>query len=326
MTGRLTILTWPNYINPQTIAQFESEFGVTVDLDIVPSAVELVERMRSDSALPDVLVPPDYAVRELDAEGRLCILDRVLLPNLIHIDLRFQRGRAHDPDSRVSLIKDWGITGYLYRTDRIDEKPATWADFWTLGRSAKYSGRVTVLDSPGEVIGAALKMRGYSYNESLPNPLSTARDDLLALKPHLLSFETDYKPLLASDRAWLSLGWNGDAAALNAQGIPVTYVVPAEGSQIWEDDWAVARDAASPELAHAFLNFVLRPEIAAQEARYTRYATGNLTGLTLLDEELRNDPSTYPPVEVLSKLEPGMPLDEEAQNRREALWGDVRGV
>lgn len=325
MTGRLMILTWPNYINPETIAQFEIEFGVMVNLEIVPSAVELVEKMRSGSTPPDVLVPPDYVVRELDAEERLSPLDHALLPNLIHLDPRFQRGRVHDPGSRVSLIKDWGTTGFMYRTDRIDEKPATWAEFWRLACSAKYSGRVTVLDSPGEVIGAALKMRGFSYNESLPGPLSAARDDLLALKPHILAFETDYKPLLVSGQAWLSLGWNGDAAALNEQGVPIAYVVPAEGSQIWEDDWAIAGEASSPELAHAFLNFVLRPEVAVQEARYTRYATGNRSALAHLDEEMRNDPSTYPPVEVLSKLEPGMPLDEEAQNRRQALWDEVRG-
>ena len=123
----------------------------------------------------------------------------------------------------------------------------------------------------------------------------------------------------------MALGWNGDAAALTAQGVPIKYVVPSEGSQIWEDDWAIATDAANPELAHTFLNFVLRPEVAAQEARYTRYATGNRTALALLDEDMRKDQSTYPPDELLSKLESGMPIDEEGQKRREELWKDVRG-
>ena len=151
------------------------------------------------------------------------------------------------------------------------------------------SGRVTVLDSPGEVIGAALKLRGHSYNASSPGQLAEARHDLLALKPHLLAFETNYKPLLATGKACLSLGWNGDAAALIAQGLPIRYVVPSEGSQIWEDDWAIAAGAPNAELAHIFLNFLLRPEIAAQEARYTRYATGNRAALELLDDEMRND-------------------------------------
>lgn len=122
----------------------------------------------------------------------------------------------------------------------------------------------------------------------------------------------------------MSLGWNGDAAALSTRGIPLQYVVPNEGSQIWEDDWAIAADAPNPEAAHLFLNFVLRPEIAAQEARYTRYATGNRSAFALLDEHIRNDQSTYPSEDVLMKLEAGMPPDDEGQQRRETLWMEVR--
>jgi len=122
----------------------------------------------------------------------------------------------------------------------------------------------------------------------------------------------------------MALGWNGDAAVLTAQRIPIKYVVPSEGSQIWEDDWAIAANAQNLEIAHMFLDFVMRPEVSAQEARYTRYATGNRSALLLLDEELRNDPSTYPLEAVLNKLEAGMPLDEAGQHRRDSLWQEIR--
>ena len=323
MAETLNLLTWPDYINPQTLQEFESEFEVNVVLDIVPSAVELMERMQTHNPGVDVLVPPDYAVRELSSQGRLFKLDHSRLPNLEHLQPRFYRGRAHDPESLVSVIKDWGTTGFMYRTDRIPETLVSWADFWRV--AGTISGCVTVLDSPGEVIGAALKMRGRSYNASSPDELAEARDDLLLLKPHLLAFETNYKPLLASGEVFLSLGWNGDAAALIAQGVPIRYVVPREGSQIWEDDWAIPTETTQADLAHTFLNFVLRPDVAAQEARYTRYATGNHSAWKLLEEEIRNDPSTYPPQELLEKLESGMPVDADEQMRREELWKEVRG-
>jgi spermidine/putrescine transport system substrate-binding protein len=323
MTQSLTLLTWPDYINPETIRQFVAEFGIEVQLQIVPGAAELIERMQSQSPGVDALVPPDYAVRALESQGRLMALNHSLLPNLEHLEPRFKRERTHDPESRVSIIKDWGSTGFMYRSDLVPATPALWADFWRLAE--QYTGHVTVLDSSPEVIGAALKMRGYSYNDSSEEAMSAARQELLRLKPHLLKFETDYKPLLASGDAYLALGWNGDATALQARGIPVKYVLPNEGSQIWEDDWAIAADAPNPEAAYLFLNFVLRPEIAAQEARYTRYATGNRSAFALLDEEIRNDRSTYPSEEVLMKLEAGMPLDEQGQKRREALWREVRG-
>ena len=322
MKKALTLLTWPDYINPLTLRGFEAEFGIKVELDLVPSAVELIERMQASSSGVDVLVPPDYAVRELRALGLLLKLDPSQLPNLEHLESRFYRGRAHDPESHVSVIKDWGTTGFMYRTDMIYENLESWEDFWRL--SEKMSGRVTVLDSPGEVIGAALKLRGHSYNSSSPEQLASARDALLELKPHLLAFETNYKPLLASGSAVLSLGWNGDAVALISQGIPIRYVLPTEGSQIWEDDWAIAADAPHPDLAHAFLNFVLRPEVAAQEADYTRYATGNHSARALLDEQQREDPSTYPPPELLAKLEYGMPIDTAGQRSRAHLWSEVR--
>jgi spermidine/putrescine transport system substrate-binding protein len=322
VNSTLILLTWPDYVDPLTLEGFEKEFGVEVRLEIVPSAVELIERMQAKDPEVDVLVPPDYAVRELSVQGQLANLDHSKLPNLEHLEPRFYQGRAHDPEGRVSIIKDCGTTGFMYRTDMIYEKLRSWADFWRLAE--KLSGYVTVLDSPGEVIGAALKMRGHSYNASSPDLLAEARDDLLKLKPHLLAFETNYKPLITSGKACLSLGWNGDAAALLAQNIPVRYVIPSEGSQIWEDDWAIAIDAPNPDLAHAFLNYVLRPEVAAQEARYTRYATGNRSAFALLDKEMRNDLSTYPPHELLTKLEPGMPIDPDGQKRRAELWMEIR--
>jgi spermidine/putrescine transport system substrate-binding protein len=319
----LRLLTWPDYVNPLTLKQFEQEHGARVELEIVPSAVELVERMQGDAQPVDVLCPPDYAVRELGAHNRLHPLDHAMLPNLQHLEPRFLRGRPHDPESRVSIIKDWGTTGFMYRTDIVHETPESWADFWNL--APKYSGGVTVLDSPGEVIGAALKMRGHSYNAAAQDELAAARLDLLHLKPHLLAFETDYKPLLSSGKACVSLGWNGDAAVLKAQGVPVRHVVPTEGSQLWDDDWAIAAHTADSNLAHLFLDFVLRPEVAAQEAAYTRYATGNCAARNLLAPPMRDDPGIYPPQAILRKLEAGAPLDPDVQHRRELLWREVRG-
>ena len=322
MGDRLSLLIWPDYIDPATLAAFERESGVRVELEIIPSSVELLDRMKNGARPPDVLTPPDYAVRQLAAEGRLAALQHARLPNLQHIEPRFVSGRPHDPESRVSVIKDWGTTGFMYRVDKVTELPTSWADFWQLAE--KYSGHVTVLDSPGEVIGAALKMRGRSYNASSTTELAAARLDLLRLKPHLLSFDTNYRPLMASGAAWLSLGWNGDAAALKADGVPVWYVIPSEGSQVWEDDWAIAAGAPNPSAAHAFLDFVLRPEIAAREARYTRYATGNRAARALLGPELGDDPSTYPPPQLIEKLESGIPLDAKARQRRKVLWDEIR--
>jgi spermidine/putrescine transport system substrate-binding protein len=318
----LRLLSWADYISPQTLEQFERQFGVKVQVETVPSAVEMLEQMRNPATLPDLLCPPDYVVTELASEGRLQTLDHAQLPNLAHIQARFRVGRAHDPESQVSVVKDWGTTGFMYRTDLVSEAPRSWEDFWRLAE--KYSGHVTVLDSPGEVIGAALKKRGYSYNESSEAALASVRDDLLKLKPHLLAFETGYRPLLTAGEAYLALGWNGDAGALKASGLPIQYIIPSEGSQLWEDDWGITAGTSNLEQSYAFLNFVLSPEIAAQEARYTGYATGNQAAYDLLDGTAKQDPSIYPPADILQKLEQGIPLNPEDNQHRLALWQEIR--
>ncbi len=187
----------------------------------------------------------------------------------------------------------------MYRTDMIYEAPASWADFWRL--TEKLSGNTSVLDSPGEVIGAALKMRGRSYNDSSPEGLQGAREDLKRLGQHLFAFETDYKPLLSAGEVCMALGWNGDAAVLRAQGVPVQYVIPSEGSQFWEDDWAIAAGSSLREEAHQFLNYLLQPEIAAQEARYTRYATANGAALRDVGRRLENGYLDLSPERSLGK-------------------------
>ncbi len=319
----LVLLTWPDYIDPASLRQFETESGIRLRLELVSNAVELTQRMQSDPAAFDVLVPPDYAVRELMAASLLQAIDPARLPNLRHVEDRFIHGRPHDPASHFSVIKDWGTTGFMYRTDLVRENPASWADFWHL--AAGISGKVTVLDAPAEVIGAALRMRGRAYNASDDEDLRVAHADLLSLRPHLLAFETNYRPLITSGEAWLALGWSGDAAALKSQGIPLRYVIPAEGSQIWEDDWAISAGSHDPLAAYAYIDFMLRPDIAAREALYTRYATGNHAAWSTLPEALRSDSSIYPPADLLAKLEPGLPLDEAAAQRRLALWREIRG-
>ena len=317
----LTLLTWPDYISPATLDQFGIETGSSVNLEVVPSAVELVERVRRGPPV-DLLCPPDYAVKELAAEGRLLALDRHRLPNSSNHAPEFAGNRPHDPRNLYTVPKDWGTTGYMIRRDCVPDPAHSWADFWKLAN--RYTGRITVLDSPGEIIGAALKMRGRSYNAGDADAMGQVRTDLAALRPHLLTFATDYRPLLTSGEAWISLGWNGEAATLSRLGVSIEYVLPDEGSQIWEDDWAIAAESSHPEEAHAFLDFILRADVACQEALYTGYATPNLPAWRILPEAIRTDPAIYPPPEVRARLEYGQPISPAGAGMRDAVWRSFR--
>jgi spermidine/putrescine transport system substrate-binding protein len=319
----LVLLTWPDYLSLEGIAEFEAEFDLALELEIVASADELLARMRRPGPAPDLLCPPDYAVRQLQTERLLLTVDKRKLPNLSHLAPEFQLGRPHDPKGEVSVIKDWGTTGYLVRTDLVAEPGRSWADFWNLAE--RHPGRVSLLDSQSEVIGAALKLRGHSYNAEDEPALAEARQELLRLKPTIGYFETGYRPLLESGQVVLALGWNGDAASLKAAGLSLAYVIPEEGSQIWEIDWAIAAGAPNPAEAHNFIDYQLRPEVAAREAAFTRYATPNASAFEQLDPRIRTDPGTYPSEEVMARLEYGMPLTPTGARRRAVLWAEIRG-
>jgi spermidine/putrescine transport system substrate-binding protein len=318
----LVLLTWPDYLSPESAAEFEAERGIALQTEVVASADELLARLRGSDPAPDLLCPPDYAVRQLWAEGLLLPLDPDRLPNLAHLAAEFRSGRPHDPRGEVSVVKDWGTTGFMFRTDRIPQPAQSWADFWEL--ADRNRGRVSVLDSQGEVIGAALKLHGHSYNAEDEAGIEDARRALRRLRPAVGHVSTAYRPLVESGQVDLALGWNGDAAALQAAGLPVRYVIPEEGSQIWEVDWAIAARADNPKAAHGFIDYQLRPEVAAREARYTRYATPNASALALLPAEVQTDPTTYPPRSVRDRLEYGMPLSPEGMARRAELWEEFR--
>jgi spermidine/putrescine-binding protein len=135
----------------------------------------------------------------------------------------------------------------------------------------------------------------------------------------------DYKPLYASGKMLFCIGWNGDALALEqSYRVPIKYVVPEEGTEKWENDWVISAQSPNPELAHQFLNFMLRAEIAAQEAKHTLYATPNAAALELLPERFRGNPTIFPPESSLDKLEIPVASTPESEAKYRSLWAKVR--
>ena len=160
-------------------------------------------------------------------------IDYSKLPNVEkNIDQRFQ-GLPYDPEDEFSVPKDWGTTGFVYRTDMVKEKPTAWKEFFDLAKGP-YSGKVTVLDGIPEVVGSTLVMLGYSYNSEDEAELEEAKQQLIDLKPHLLAItSTEYKQLLTSGKAVMSLGWNGDARPWPPRSRPSTWWPRRAASSGW---------------------------------------------------------------------------------------------
>jgi spermidine/putrescine transport system substrate-binding protein len=212
----------------------------------------------------------------------------------------------------------------MYRTDKIKERPTTWKEFVALTK--KY-GKTTMVDSSPEVVGSIATMLGYSYNTEKPSELDQVRKVLLDLKPHVVALHSsNYDTLIAKGQAWMGLGWNGDGLALatKLKG-KARYVVAKEGGEIWIDYYNIPVGAANPDAAHAWINFVYAPRIAALEVLYSYY--GSPLKRSLLKGTaagpLLSDPVVFPAPATVKKLETNQ-VTASGKRLRERIWTEFK--
>ncbi len=305
MESGLSIYNWDGYLSPDTLKQFKAKYpSLSVDTATYASNEDMLAKIEAGAKGYDIVVPTGYMIEIMIQKGLLLPLDFRQLSNFSHVDTIF-RNPGYDPGSKHSVPKDWGTTGFGYRTDKISTPMTSWKDFFDRA-ATDFKGKVSVLDGATETVGMALKYHGFSYNSDKDSELSQARNLLLKFKPNVGKItSTDYKADLTNGNMWASMGWNGDFEALNGQtpAPPVRYIVPTEGSELWVDTWAILQSAPHPVAAHAFVNFLLDPTIEAQEIQFTYYAQAETDALANIPASFKNDPIIYPPASELTPLE-----------------------
>jgi len=323
----LAIYNWAQYLNPDDKALFGKLYNVpNITEDTYPSNEDMLAKLQAGGiGQYDIVVPTGYMVEIMVQQGLAEAIDVSKVPNLQYVDARFNN-LPFDSGGVHYATKDWGTTGFGWRSKFISEKPASWADFWTL-TTGKYSGKVNVLDSSPEVIGAALKKNGFSYNSVDPTELQTALNDLLALKPHLASISSDYIAKIESGDLWMGLGWNGDFSAIKANkgSEDAVYVVPSEGSEFWVDTWVIPKNAPHLDAALAFINFILTPSVQGKETDYTYYASGESGATPCIDTSISGDPSIYPSPDTIAKLEAAKDLGA-GTTLRDQIWTQFKSA
>jgi spermidine/putrescine transport system substrate-binding protein len=317
---------WAAYVNEETYTRFEDEFGAKVKKDFYASNEDLLAKMQGGARGYDLVVPTGYMIQIMADEGFLTEIDWSQLPNVQeNIDSKFQ-GLPYDPDDKWSVPKDWGTTGFVYRTDLVKERPTTWREFFDLTKGP-YSGKVTVLDGIPELVGSTLVMLGYSFNSEDEGELEEAKQELLALKPHLLAItSTEYKQMVIDGKAVMALGWNGDGAAVAAEK-PAEYIVAEEGGEFWVDAYAIPTGNEHPNAAHAWINFVYDPEINALETSYTYYGSPLRRELLdgVLDEAILTNTDVFPEPETVANLEPNS-VSPEGTELRDRIWTEFKAA
>ena len=286
----LNVFIWSGYLPPETVKAFEARERVRVNVDLYDSLEALLAKLQAGNAGYDVVCPSNYAVEILLAQGLLQPLDHSALPHLANIDPAYL-DRDFDRGNRVSVPYFAGTCGIGYRRSRVGEVDS-WAALW----DPRWRGRVLMLDDARETFGAALKRLGRSVNELREPVLLEAQRLLLQQKPLVRAYDSaSFKDALLAGDVWLAQGWNGDLARVLELDRDLAYVVPREGSTGFIDSLAIPRGAAHPELAHAFLDFVMEAPVAAQICQTMRYTTPNRAALALLPPSVRENPAIFPP-------------------------------
>ncbi len=322
----LNIYNWQDYLGPDTIQKFEERYGIKVNVETFDDEDVMVSGVQSNPAQYDVIISSGRIIAELIEMRLLAKLDLSRVPNLVNIDPRF-RDPSYDPQNKYSVPYMWGTTAFAVNRAYIKEEPNTWAILW----NPAYAGKISMLPSGPEVIGAALKLLGYSLNSANVQELQQARVKLLEQRPLLAGFiETiDVRDKLIANELWAAQVYVGEALVAAKENPNIQYVIPKEGATIWIDNMAIPRDALHKKNAELFINFVLEPRISAAISNELWYANPNAAARAQALPEILQNPFLYPSEEVLSACEVLLPTasSDEGQRRQRLIneiWAQLQ--
>src|SRR5690606_38700605 len=291
---------WGEYIDPDLIDKFEQETGIKVIYETFDSNEAMMMKVSQGGTAYDIAVPSEYTISKMNEEGLLIPLDHEKLPNLKHINENFM-DLSFDPDNKYSVPYFWGTVGIVYNPKMLDGREFTsWNDLW----DPELKNQILLVDGAREVIGMGLNSLHYSLNDTNKEHLQEAKAKLDKLTPNIKAIIGDeINLLIANEEAAIGVDWSGEAADIMWENEDLDYVVPEEGSNLWFDNMVIPSSAMYVDGAHQFINFMLDPENAAQNAEYVGYSTPNKSALEYLPAEITEDERFYPDEELTERLE-----------------------
>jgi spermidine/putrescine transport system substrate-binding protein len=322
----MLLYNWSDYFSPDNLAAFQKDLGVAITQTTFASNEEMLAKLKAGGkGQYDVAVPTAEFSATLAADGYLQKLDKSRLPNLKLVNPLFLT-LPFDPNDDYIVPKDWGTTGIIYRGNKMKDPIASWKDFFDLAKT-KYSGKTFVLDSPGDVFVAPLRLHGFDVNTTNKDELETMRQELMALRPHLQSIDSDnYPTTLQKEAAVLGLAWNGSAYVLQSDPSgkykDTGWVIPTEGTIYWTDTWVLLADAPNPNAAYAFLNWIQDPKQQVVESLYAGYASCNDSAKSQLPADFVANPAVYVPDDQLKLL--SVATDQSGNQQRADIWAEFK--
>jgi len=334
------VYNWSDYIAEDTLANFEKATGIKPVYDVYDSNETLEAKLLAGHSGYDVVFPSaqPFAQRHIQS-GVYGELDKARLPNLSHIDgdVLTQLGTV-DLGNKHLVPYMWGTTGVGYNQAKIKErlgedfKPDSWGLIFDPKVAEKLAScGISLMDDEHEVFSAALLYLGKDPNTTDEKDIEAAAEAVKKVRSFIKYFHSSqYINDLANGDLCVAHGYSGDVlqardrASEAANGVEIGYSIPREGAILWTDVMAIPKDAPHPEAAHAFINYLMDPEVIAAISNYVAYANANKDATGLLDEEIRNDPGIYPSAEVKAHLVVAKPMPPKMQRFKVRTWTSVK--
>jgi len=335
----VNVYNWSDYIEPTLLDAFTRETGIRVRYDTFDSNDTLETKLLAGKSGYDVVVPTAYFLERQIKAGIFQKLDPAKLAHLGAVWPAIAKQLAvYDPGNQYAVNYMWGTVGIGYDVKKVREilGPGREIDSWSTvfgpGELAKFKDcGVHMLDSADDILPAALHVLGRDPNSTDPGDLENAADLVAKVRPAVRKFHSsEYLNALASGEICLVVGFSGDVkqaqkrAAEAKNGVEIGYAVPKEGTQMFFDNLAIPKDARNIAEAHAFIDYMLRPEVAAKNTNFLSYANGNLASQPLIDPAILNDRTIYPDEAAMARLYTLKAHDARTTRLMNRLWIKIK--
>lgn len=287
----LVIANWADYLDPQLLIDFEAETGIRVIVTHFSSDQEMLAKVSFGRPGIDLSIATSASIEMLKNKGLLAPFELERLPNIRYLDPGF-RHLPFDSEGTYSIPYTYGLTGLLYHSEFVQDPVTSWWALW----DARYKGRIVMLDDMIEAFAVATRLLGHPLEGASQEQLDEALALLQRQRPMLRKYESDLvNDMLLSGEATLAQNWSGSAYKLTSEDARFRFVIPEEGTLMFIDSFVLLDAAPNPDAAHRFMDFLLDPQRSRQNMEAILYPMPNPEAVSLLPEEMRKDPTLFPP-------------------------------
>ena len=335
----VNVYNWSDYIAEDTVPNFEKQTGIKVTYDVFDSNEVLETKLLAGASGYDVVVPTlNFLGRQIQA-GVFLPLDKSKIPNYANLDPEaMKRLESQDPGNKYAVPYMWGTTGIGYNVDKVkaafgstDITQSLDLVFKPENISKLKSCGVTFLDTPSELIPITLNYLGEDPNSTDPAVINKAAVLLKSIRPYVSNFHSSqYIDALANGDICLVVGWSGDIiqardrAEEAGNGVHIAYSIPKEGAPLWFDMLSIPKDAKNLDSAYAFINYLLDPQVMANNSNFISYPNAVPKSKALMEKSITDDPTIYPPPEVAAKLFTFAIIPPEVDKLYTRIWTELK--